>query len=95
MRKRDNKFEYFNIGEWKYMDFTEPVNDEDYYTKDDFVDRPNSDWFALLNLCGMEKKRREGGFDQLSWIVVVAWRSEGFMQWVKWTLIVINKAKIW
>ena len=43
VRKRENKFEYFNIGEWKYMDFTEPVNDEDYYTKEDFVDRPNSD----------------------------------------------------
>ena len=27
------------------MDFTEPVNDEDYYTKEDFADRPNSDWF--------------------------------------------------
>lgn len=25
------------------MDFTEAVNDEDYYTKEDFADRPN-DW---------------------------------------------------
>jgi hypothetical protein len=41
VRKREGKFEYFNIAEWKYMDFTEPVLDEDYYTKEDFADRPN------------------------------------------------------
>jgi hypothetical protein len=42
VRKRgDDKFEYFNIGEWKYMDFTEHKNDEDYYTREDFADRPN------------------------------------------------------
>jgi hypothetical protein len=40
VRKKDNKFEYFNIAEWRYMDFQEAVNDEDYYTKEDFVDRP-------------------------------------------------------
>jgi hypothetical protein len=41
VRKRESKFEYFNIGEWKFMDFTEQVNDDDYYTKEDFADRPN------------------------------------------------------
>ena len=80
MRKRENKFEYFNIGEWKYMDFTEPVNDEDYYTKEDFVDRPNSDWFACLRLMrnGVDGKE---GLDWLSWMIV-AWRSRDFMQQV-------------
>ena len=39
MRKKDNKFEYFNIAEWKYLEFTEAVNNEDYYTKEDFADR--------------------------------------------------------
>jgi hypothetical protein len=40
VRKREGKFEYFNLAEWKYMDFLEPVVDEDYYTKEDFADRP-------------------------------------------------------
>jgi hypothetical protein len=39
VRKKDSKFEYFNIREWKYLDFTELVNDEDYYTKEDFAER--------------------------------------------------------
>lgn len=41
VRKREGKFEYFNIVDWKYLDFTEPVQDEDYYTKQDFADRTN------------------------------------------------------
>ncbi len=41
VRKRETKFEYFNINEWKYMEFTEPVNDDDYYLLEDFADRVN------------------------------------------------------
>lgn len=54
MRKKDSKFEYFNIAEWKYMDFQEAVVDEDYYTKEDFVDRP-TDWMILYSICCQEQ----------------------------------------
>ena len=40
VRKKDSKFEYFNINEWKYADFNEDVVDDDYYTKEDFLERP-------------------------------------------------------
>ena len=39
VRKKDSKFEYFNISEWKYTEFMEPVVDEDYYTKEDFAEK--------------------------------------------------------
>jgi hypothetical protein len=41
VRKRENKFEYFNINEWKYMDFSEPVNDDDYHLPEEFADKIN------------------------------------------------------
>ena len=40
VRKKDSKFEYFNLAEWKYCEFNESVNNEDYYTKEDFADPP-------------------------------------------------------
>jgi len=40
VRRKDSKFEYFNINEWKYADFNENVVDDDYYTKEDFMERP-------------------------------------------------------
>jgi hypothetical protein len=39
VRRKDNRFEYFSITEWKYLEFNEPVVDEDYYTKEDFVEK--------------------------------------------------------
>jgi hypothetical protein len=39
VRKKEGKFEYFNINEWKYSDFNEEVVDDDYYSKEDFAER--------------------------------------------------------
>lgn len=39
VRRKENRFEYFNISEWKYMDFNAPVIDDDYYTKESFDEK--------------------------------------------------------
>lgn len=40
MRQKDKKLEYFNINEWKYMEYKElSTNDEDFFAKEDFADK--------------------------------------------------------
>jgi hypothetical protein len=39
VRKKEKTFEYFNISEWKHCEFVESTNQEDYYAKEDFMEK--------------------------------------------------------
>ena len=39
VRKKENRFQYFNIIEWQYMDFSGNLANDNFATYDDFTER--------------------------------------------------------
>jgi hypothetical protein len=39
VRKIEKNFKYFNLSEWKYLDFTEDIKEEDFCSREDFSEK--------------------------------------------------------
>lgn len=46
VRKKENRFQYFNIIEWQYMDFSGNLANDNFATYDDFTERWS--WLLLM-----------------------------------------------